>query len=709
MAVVDDIYSTGDSSKKKDTTTPAHKDEPEHKDATGQSTEHHEGSTDDHSGICTAKLDEVRDNTWGWSSFKDMKDSVSALFGTTPEKQTAYKNVEDIGCFDYSSIWDTTSTAATDATVKQPVVKPEEKPVDEKSGVSGWFSKMTDAVASVGKEVTGHVTSAMDWLFSTTDTTTGQKTEVSAKNGEAHINGKNADGTPVDVTVGQDKVKGRVGAADIALDKTTHAGTYESGAYKVTVEGSTKKVVDTATNQVFQWDEKAQKGFIADKDGKHLFDFDSKEQLTQQLTAERSITQTQTRADATADQVKAQMDAGAPAPETRLIVDKDGDYAVVRRDGVVVKTYKNGDANDPNHVPYVTIERNDEDGHKRVIKIQNNMAFVQQEDPTTHEKSWVRMHGGRHHMRGVAVDESTGAVKVDGQTVVTAAGNVQADAATHIDTKTGTLTTTSDTGAVTVENSHGRTRVRHPGCGEIENDGKSFTNLDPATQHTFKRMDSESGQIEVFGGPNGSGITLDTKVGGNVTIKEADGQTTQMSNTGYFNSVDARGNTLMNMDTAGNVTFYDGTRVGADGTVSNQYGSAKAWDGGASGTAAIAKASTAVGVAQAAIANYDISGSSLGALDAADTELASLLGAYAGMHGMDSMVAAISQMQGTVASARARVLQLVSVSAQSRSLTGDGSASRVHEALTQNSGSVEAYLRKQQDEKLHPGDKSAVA
>ncbi|MBS1954132.1 MAG: hypothetical protein JST89_08100 [Cyanobacteria bacterium SZAS-4] len=705
MTVADSLYSTGDSSKKeKDTKAPVQKsEEPEHKDATGQSSDSHSAS-DDHSTICAAKLDEVNKDTWfGWSSFKDMKDSVSSLFGQTPEKEKAYKTVDDIGCLNVSNIWDTTATASTDAT--KPVVKPDEKPVDEKSGVSGWFSKMTDAVASVGKEVTGHVTSAMDWLFSTTDTTTGQKTEVSAKNGEAHINGKNGDGVPVDVTVGQDRVHGRVGAADIALDKNTHAGTYESGAYKVTVEGTTKKVVDTATNQVFQWDEKAQKGFIADKDGKHLYDFNSKDQLTQQLTAERAITQTQTRADATADQVKRQMEAGETAPQTRLIVDKDGDYAVVRQDGVMVKTYKNGDANDPAHVPYVTIER---DGH--VIKIQNNMAYYQQEDPTTHAKSWVRMHGGRHRLpQGVAVDESTGAVKVDGQTVVTAAGNVQADAATHIDTKTGKMTTSSDTGAVTVENSNGRTRVRHPGCGDIVNDGKTFENEDPATQHTFRRMDSTTGKIEVFGGPNGSGITLDTKPGGNITIKEADGQTTQMSNTGYFNSVDARGNTLMNMDTAGNVTFYDGTRVGADGTVSNQYGSAKAWDGGASGTAAIAKASTAVGVAQAAIANYDISGSSLGALDAADTELASLLGAYAGMPNMNSMVAAISQMQGTVAAARDRVLQLVSVSAESRRLTGDGSASRVHEALTQNSGSVEAYLRKQQDEKLHPGDKSAVA
>ncbi len=426
--------------------------------------------------------------------------------------------------------------------------------------------------------------------------------------------------------------------------------------------------------------------------------------MTQQLTAERSITQTQTRADATADQVKRQMESGETAPQTRLIVDKDGDYAVVRRDGLMVKTYKNGAVDDPAHVPYVTIER---DGH--VIKIQNNMAFYQQEDPTTHQKSWVRMHGGRHRMpQGVAVDENTGAVKVDGQTVVTAAGNVQADAATHIDTATGKMTTTSDTGAVTVENQGGKTRVRHPGCGEIVNDGKTFENEDPATQHTFRRMDSQTGKIEVFGGPNGSGITLDTKPGGNLTIKEADGQTTQMSNTGYFNSVDAHGNTLMNMDTSGNVTFYDGTRVGADGTVSNEYGSAKAWDGGASGTAAIANASTAVGVALAAIANYDISGSSLGALDAADAQLSSLLGVYSGLH-LNSMVAAISQMQGTVDAARARVLQLVSVSAESRRLTGDGSASRVHEALTQNSGSVEAYLRKQQDEKLHPGDKSAVA
>ncbi len=238
MTVADSIYSTGDSStKKKDTKAPDKPDEPEHKDAAGNSSDH-QSSADDHTGICAAKLDEVNKDTWfGWSSWKDMKDSVSSLVGQTPEKEKAYKTVDDIGCLNVGNIWDTTTTAATDAAAK-PVVQPEEKPADEKTGVSGWFSKMTDAVSGAisggVKEVTGHVTSAMDWLFSTTDAT-GQKTEVSAKNGEAHVNGKNADGVPVDVTVGKDQVHGRVGAADIALDNTTHAGTYESGAYKVSV------------------------------------------------------------------------------------------------------------------------------------------------------------------------------------------------------------------------------------------------------------------------------------------------------------------------------------------------------------------------------------------------------------------------------------------------------------------------------------------
>lgn len=704
MSIADSVFATGESSNKGDKPgTPAAKTEKE-KEQNGTTTDSTSSSSckaDDHSSIHPDKLDAVTKDTWfGWSSFRQMKDDVSALCGLTPEKEKPYQTIEDIGTLDVGNIWGTSDAS----TVAKPVVKPEEKPVDETSGVSSWFSKMGDAVADVGKKVTGQVTSAMDWLFSTTDATTGQKTEVSAKNGEAHINGKNADGVPVEVTVGKDQVHGRVGAADIALDKNTHAGTYESGAYKVTVEGTTKKVVDTATNQTFEWDEKAQKGFIADKDGKHLFDFNSREQLTQQLTPDKAITQTQTRADATADQVRAQMEAGETAPQTRFIVDKDGDYAVVRRDGLMVKTYKNGDKDDPSHTPYVTIER---DGH--LLKIQNNQAFFQQEDPVTHAKSWVRMHGGRHRMpAGLTVDESTGAVKVDGQTVVTAAGNVQADASTHIDTSTGKMTTTSDTGTVTVENRNGRTRVRHPGCGDIVNDGKTFENEDPATQHIFRRMDSQTGKIEVFGGANGSGITLDTKPGGNITIREADGQTTDMNNQGYFNSVDARGNVLMNMDTSGNVTFYDGTRVSSDGVVSNEFGSAKAWDGGASGSAAIANASTAIGAALAAVASYDISGSSLGALDAADVQLSSLLAVYSGLHN-HSMMAAISQMQGSVDAARAKVLQLVSVSSESRRLTGDGSAARVHEALTQNGGSIDAYLRKQQEEKLHPGDKTAVA
>lgn len=93
--------------------------------------------------------------------------------------------------------------------------------------------------------------------------------------------------------------------------------------------------------------------------------------------------------------------------------------------------------------------------------------------------------------------------------------------------------------------------------------------MDPKTKSTFSSMDSDSGEIRVFGGPNNSGITLDTKPGGNMTIREAGGQVTEMNNQGYFNSVDAQGKNLMSVSSGGDVTFYDGTTVRADGTVSN--------------------------------------------------------------------------------------------------------------------------------------------
>lgn len=693
MSVSDNLISSGSDSseKKKTTTTPAeHKDAPDqHTEASGESTGDH-GSAD-HKSFSSAKVDEVTNDTWGGWAWKKIVSGYDTLMGVTPDKTADKKNIDDISSLTFSD--DIFKTADT-----KPAAKPDATQSSDSSGVSSWFSKMGDAVANVGKEVTGHVTSAMDWLFSTTDTTTGNKTEVSAKNGEAHLNGKNADGVPVNMKVNEHTIEGQVGAAEIALNKDTKEGHYKSGAYDVTVQGSTKTVVDSATHQTFQWDEKAQKGFIADKDGKHIFDFNSREQLTQQLTADKSLTQTQTRADVSADAARAQMNSGELTDQTRMFVDKDGDYAVVRRDGLMVKTYKNGDKDGP----YVTLER---DGH--VIKIQNNHAFFQRENPETHEKEWVRMHGHRHMMpQGLTVDENTGAVAVDGKTVVTAAGNVQADDQTHIDTKTGKMTTSSDTGTVTVENNDGRTRVKHPGCGEIVNDGHTFINMDPKTKNIFSSMDSDSGEIRVFGGANNSGITIDTKEGGNLTIREAGGQVTEMNNQGYFNAVDARGNSLMSVNTAGDVSFYDGTTVRADGTVSNAYGSAKAWDSGGSATAAISKASTAVGAALAASSQYDTSGSSLGALDAADAELNSLAQVYTAM-GRYDLVGQINNTRGDISAARAKVMQVVQVSADARRLTGDGSASRVHEALV--SGSPDAYLRRQQEEKLHPEDKSAVA
>jgi hypothetical protein len=689
------ISSSSDSStekKKTAATTPEHKDSTEQN---GDSTTHHDSTSDhgsDNKSFSSAKVDECTKDTWGGWAWKSIIDGYQSLTGTKPDSAKADENVADISTLTFSD-----DIFKTNATTTPAEVKPEQKPSTDTSGISGWFSKMGDAVANVGKEVTGHVTSAMDWLFSTTDST-GNKTEVSAKNGEAHVNGKNKDGVPVDVHVDKHKIEGQVGAAEIALDKDTKEGHYKSGAYDVTVQGTTKTVVDSATHQTFQWDEKAQKGFIADKDGKHIFDFNSREQLTQQLTPEKAITQTQTRADATADQVRAQMDAGQTDRQTRLIVDKDGDYAVVRRDGLMVKTYKNGDE----HGPYVTVEMK---GH--VLKIQNNQAFYQHEDPVTHEKSWVQMRGHRHLMPpGLSVDENTGAVAVDGKTVVTANGNVEADGQTHIDTKSGKMTTSSDTGTVTVENSNGRTRVKHPGCGEIVNDGHTFINMDPKTKSTFSSMDSDSGEIRVFNGPNNAGITLDTRPGGNLTIRESGGQVTQMNNQGYFNSVDAQGNNLMSVDSRGDVSFYDGTTVKADGTVSNAYGSAQAWDGGSSATAAISKADTAVGAALAASSQYDPSGSSLGALDAADAELNSLAQVYTAL-GRYDLVGQINNTRGDISAARAKVLQVVQVSADSRRLTGDGSAARVHEAL--NSGSPEAYLRREHDEKTRPDDQTAVA
>ncbi len=684
MTTTDSVFKadSGTSPEKKGVVADPKKDvaDPQHNDATDHPVE-------DHSTIAATKLADVHESTWGGSAWNMLKGGYDAITGfVKPDKaDQTVADIEDLHFTD--DIFKTGNTTKPDATVAAAA----NKPADSASGISGWFSKMGDAVASVGKEVTGHVTSAMDWLFSSTDKQ-GNKTEVSANNGEAHIKGKNPDGVPVDVSVGQHKIEGDVGAAKVMLDKDTKEGHYTSGAYDVTVKNGIKTVVDGATHEQFQWDEKAQKGFIADKDGKHLFDFTSKDQLTQRLTSESAITQTNTRADSTGDAVSAQMANGTAERQTRYIVDKEGNYAVVRKDGLMVKTYKSEG--------FVTIEK---DGH--MVKIQNNQAFVQEE--IDGKKEWVAMRGHQHDLPpGMVVDTNTGAVAIDGKTVVTDKGNVQVDAGTHIDTKTGKMTTQSDTGVVTVDNANGKTHVRHNGCGDIVNDGHSFVNLDPKTQHTFSGWNTDTGVIQAFGGEHGSGISLDTRVGGNLTIREANGQVTQMSNTGYFNSVDAQGNSLMSVDSNGNATFYDGTRVGSDGTVSNQYGSGSAWDDGSNASSAIANASGAVGAALAASSQFDPNGSTLGMLDAADSELSSLAQVYTAMGRLD-LVGQLSSTQGQVADARSRISQVIGVSDDSRRLTGDGSSSRVHEAL--NNGSPENYLLNQMAEKNHTDEKSTAA
>ncbi|HEY9677521.1 MAG TPA: hypothetical protein V6C76_05905 [Drouetiella sp.] len=555
-----------------------------------------------------------------------------------------------------------------------------EAPVPTKDDTSNWFTRMGKAAEDFGGKMRGGVTSALDWMFTGTDSK-GNESTVTAKNGEAHVSGKNQDGVPVDVKVDKHVVEGEAGSVKFRHDKDTNENNYDSGRFQGHTEGDIKTVVDKRSKDTFQWDEKTQKGFLADASGKHILEFDSKEQLTQQLDARRALTQTQERADCTADAIRARMMAGLEHNQTKLVVDKDGDYAVVRNDGLMVKTYK--------QEGYVTIEK---DGH--MIKIQNNQAFIQHEDPVTHQKDWVAMRGRHGELpHGLHVDDKTGAVTLNGQKIVNEHGNVQAEGA-NIDIKAGRLTTTSDTGPVTVDNSHGRTTVTHPGVATIVNDGHTFINTDPKTRNIFASMDSDHGQVNLFGGENGSGVKVDLNKGGNLTFTEPDGQVTNMNNQGYFNSCDAQGRSLIDIDPYGNVNLYDGTRIGADGSVSNRYGSGQAWDNGQSASAAISNADSAVMTALAASGHFDPTGSSLGALDAADSELSSLAQAYTAMGRLD-LVGAIHSAQGEIGAARARVLACVSASNEAERRLGDGSATRVAEAI--NSGSPENYIRSQEE------------
>jgi hypothetical protein len=234
--------------------------------------------------------------------------------------------------------------------------------------------------------------------------------------------------------------------------------------------------------------------------------------------------------------------------------------------------------------------------------------------------------------------DSNGNVKVNNQTVVTGDSSVHTKSAT-INTTSGSMQAASASGEVTASNADGKTTVKHKGVGDITNDGSSYKNSDPTTQNLFKGWDPSKHEMKVMGGKNGSCITLDTSQNGAMQVKDSNGQVTTMSSDGAMTSVDSHGHTLLSIDSNGNVAFFNGLVVGADGSLSKQ-GSADAagFDGGGA-------ASTAVGQAMGLISNAMNSsnpGDRLSALQQAD----SILNQYASLYTATGHLDVVTMLQG---------------------------------------------------------------
>ena len=466
-----------------------------------------------------------------------------------------------------------TATATTDGTQPKTAAQND-------ASLASWVSNMEKSLG--GSNVAADAQKGFDWLFHAKEGDTSKT--VSAKDGVATVNETNGHGVNTDVHATKGYINGEVGAAHIDQNKTTHETKYTStdGQYQVDVNGP-QDTVKGNNGDTFQWNSKTQQGDILGKDGKPILSFDSAHNLTEQLTPHSTLTQTNGDAGATADTAKAQ-NGGQPPEQDHVYADNKGNYALLRRDGLEVKTSKD--------TGVVTLEK---DGHTLRVWGGKVEAQVPGDDGKQH---WVPLQQDQLP-NGMKVSPN-GQVTLNGETIVDGKGNVHSSDNTTIDPIKGALTTTSDHGTVTATNDNNKTTVTNPGVGTITNDGKTYVNSDPSTQNIFKDWDPGNHSMDVMGGPGQSGVHLDTNPGGGLTMTESNGQNTSIFGNGVIQAFDDVGNFLFGTNNQGDATFGDGTQISNTGLVSDSSGSASAWgstDDGSSASDQISDATAATSFA----------------------------------------------------------------------------------------------------------------
>ena len=554
------------SSDKTETTRPDSKKAPPGSDhSIGTSATTHDGTT--------AALYQ---DSWGSSLLHKASSLWHKAFGGDTKQAISIDDVNSLGSgsltFDNIFAAAKPSQAGADATAPNTDAKNTNSDLNAgKTGgvlsdIGGWFSE-------AGKRVGDTVGSVFDWFKSSSFSDGSQRT-IAARDGTVKYDGTTSSGERVQVSDNQQGIHADVNGVKIDQNKDGAKDTHYQGQ---NLSGGNKDGVQSVKNKdgtEVDWDAKKNQGEYKDASGKVIFEFGSLQEgqekldhyVKYHLKEGESLTQLdQGSAAGAADQElhNMQRNGGANPPETKMYVDKDGDYAVVRKDGMIIKTFKNGT------VEFDKFDKDSKETHSLQIRMgEDGRRHAYTEDPNTHQFTQeVDLHS--QHLRlpkGLTLGPDA-TVQINGQQVVSADGVVH-NGQTQIQVTAGTMTTPADKGTVTVNAGNGQSTVDNPASGKItaNADGK-FTNSDPHAG--FNSWDPDQGTIRAFQQPDGSGAVLGPQ---GIQFREPDGQITDIGNDGAVKSCDRDGLNLFNIDYQGDVSLFDGANIDFDGHVYDDSG-----------------------------------------------------------------------------------------------------------------------------------------
>jgi hypothetical protein len=402
------------------------------------------------------------------------------------------------------------------------------------------------------------------WLFGKSDTPGG-------KNNDLKVSKVGPDGTPVSVDATPTRVSADAGVAHIEHSAKDGTNIYKSDAYTATDTNGVRTITDSKTGYTVTWDSKSHHGELLDKDHKVRMKFDSEDEykakVEHTLTADRSVSQF-TNKEAMDASVQKYLDARKAGTTTaqgeRIFVDSKGDYSIVAKDGVM---YEYDQASG---------------------------------------KIFATKDGNR-----VEVPKGSTFQDVAGNTTVTADGVIKVGP-TQLDTNhPGTLTTQSDTGAVTVTAGNGQSVVTNPEVAATTlTDKGTITNGEQRTQSVFAQADTQ-------GNVNGSttdGASYSFNNNG-LVVNEANGQYTMVNDNGTVCAYAPDGTQLFDTNQNGGVDVLSqpldvsNDPLDADNSGDGSGGDGSDQSGGGNGVAATTAISTFAGagsdITQAGDAHLD--------------------------------------------------------------------------------------------------------